>query len=74
MEFLTAVCGFHYYKKYWDPVESECLDCADEKENPYHYFAIKKCQEDGKIVVIFHWKSLDQPNIYLTEEQESLRR
>ena len=35
MEFLTAVCGFHYYKKYWDPVESECLDCADEKENPY---------------------------------------
>ena len=50
MEFSTAVRGFHYYKKYWDPVESECLDYAHENENPYDYFAIKTCQKDGKIV------------------------
>ena len=50
VEFATTVRGIHYYKKYWNPVESECLDCAHEKENPYHYFAIKTCQKDGKIV------------------------
>ena len=27
-----------------------------------------------RLLVIFQWKSLDQPNIYLTEEHESLRR
>ena len=48
MEFSTAVTGFHYYKKYWDPVENECLSCALEKENPYDYFAIKMCQKKWK--------------------------
>ena len=50
MEFSTAVCGSHYYKKYWDLVENKCLHCAPEKENTYDYFAIKMCQKDGKIV------------------------
>ena len=40
VEFPTTVRGVHYYKKYWNPVESQCLD----------YFAIKTCQKDGKIV------------------------
>ena len=30
MEFSIALCGFHYYKKYWTPVESECLDWAHD--------------------------------------------
>ena len=42
----SVVSGFQYSKKYWDPAESECLDCAHEKENPHDYFAIKTCQED----------------------------
>ena len=63
VEFPTTVRGVHYYKKYWNPVESQCLD----------YFAIKTCQKDGKIIGL-QWKSLDQPNIYLTEEHELLRR
>ena len=46
MEFSTAVCGSHYYKKYWDLVENKCLHCAPEKENTYDYFAIKMCQKD----------------------------
>ena len=49
MEFSTAVHGFHY-KKYWDPVESGCLNHVHEKENPYDYLAIKTCLKDGKIV------------------------
>lgn len=49
MEFSTAVHGFHY-KKYWDPVESRCLNHVHEKENPYDYLAIKTCLKDGKIV------------------------
>ena len=50
VEFATTVRDVHYYKKYWNPVESECLDCGHKKENPYDYFAIKTCQKDGKIV------------------------
>ena len=50
MKFLKAARGFHNYKRYWVPVESECLDSAHEKKNPYDYFAIKTCQKDGKIV------------------------
>ena len=46
MAFSTAVHGFRYYKKYWGPVESECLDYAHEKENRYDYFPIKECQKD----------------------------
>ena len=66
MEFPTAVCGFHYYKKYWDPVESECLDCAHEKENPYDYFTIKTCQRVGKTVGHLPMET-SQPTKYLLD-------
>ena len=36
MKSVTTVRRFQY----WDPVESECLDCTHEKENPCNYFAI----------------------------------
>ena len=41
IEFVTAVRGFHYYQRYWQVTENECLDYANQKENPYDYFAIK---------------------------------
>ena len=63
---MSAERGSHYYKKYWDPVESECLDCAHEKENPYDYFAIKTCQKDGKIVVQLPIE-ISQPTKYLLD-------
>ena len=55
IEFSTAVRGFHYYQRYWQPTGNECLDCAHEKENPYDYFAIKACRKtDVKIVGHLH--------------------
>ena len=50
-EFVSAVRGFHHYKKYWQPEGNETLDCGHEENNPYDYFSIKTCQrKDGSIV------------------------
>ena len=66
MEFWIAVCGFHYYKIYWNPVESKCLDCAHEKKNPYNYFTIKTCQKDGNLVSHLRM-DISQPTKYLRD-------
>ena len=40
-EYTSAVRGYHYYRQYWQPEESQTLDCAHEKDNPFDIFAIK---------------------------------
>ena len=45
-----AVRGFHFFKSIWTPSESEVLSCEYEETNPYDIFAIKTCQENGRIV------------------------
>ena len=67
IEFSIAARGFHYYKKYCDPLESECLDCAHKKENSYDYFAIKTCQNDGKIVGHLPME-ISRPTKYLIDQ------
>lgn len=39
--FTSAVCGFHYYRKFWKPIENETLNCLYEDNNPYDKFEIK---------------------------------
>lgn len=46
----AAVRGFHFYKSIWAPKKSEVLSCEHEENNPYDLFAIKTCQENGRIV------------------------
>lgn len=46
----AAVRGFHFYKSIWIPEEAEVLSCEYEEKNPYDIFAIKTCQENGRIV------------------------
>ena len=43
-KFESAIRGYHFYKKYWVPVENQKLDCAHEVGNPYDFFAIKTCE------------------------------
>ena len=38
-EFNSAVRGYHYYQKYWQPEENKRLFCAHEADNPYDCFA-----------------------------------
>ena len=45
-ECSSAVRGYHYYWKYWQPRESQSLDCVHEKGNPFDYFAIKVMDQD----------------------------
>ena len=40
-KYASAVRGYHYYRQYWQPEESQTLDCAHEKDNPFDIFAIK---------------------------------
>ena len=42
-DFERAVCGNHYYRKYWSPKEHETLNCYHEPGNPFDIFAIKTC-------------------------------
>ena len=39
-EFNSAVRGYHYYQKYWQPEENERLFCVYEAGNPYDCFAV----------------------------------
>lgn len=53
-EFNSAVRGYHYFKKYWEPIENEELDCAHEADNPYDYFAIKICSRGSNSRTVGH--------------------
>ena len=40
-EYSSAVRGYHYYRKYWQPKESQSLDCIYAEYNPFDFLAIK---------------------------------
>ena len=40
-EFSSAVRGFYYYRKYWQPQLDDELYCQHELENPFDFFALK---------------------------------
>ena len=48
-EFESAIRGFHYYKRYWNPRLEEELFCSHEEENAFDVFAIKITDESGVI-------------------------
>ena len=47
LRFIAAIRGFHVYRKVWQPLENESLDCLHEPDNIYDMFAIKTCQNDS---------------------------
>ena len=50
-EYSSAVRGFHYYRKFWNPKESQTLDCVHQIDNLFDFFAIKVMdQESGATV------------------------
>lgn len=50
-EYHSAVHGYHYYKKYWQPTEGQTLDYRREKDNLFEFFAIKVMEQNsGKTV------------------------
>ena len=50
-EYSSAVRGFHYYRKYWNPKELQTLDCVHERDNPFDFFAIKVVDQDSGVIV-----------------------
>lgn len=48
-DFESAVRGYHYYKKYWQPEVNQILYLSHEKDNHFDSFAIKMCDVQGTI-------------------------
>ena len=46
-EFVCAIRGYHYYRRYWTPIINENLNCLHDRENPFDVFAIKTCQSQS---------------------------
>jgi len=42
-EFSSAVRGYHYYRRFWNPQKDQLLECFHENQNPFDRFAIKVC-------------------------------
>ena len=40
-DYSSAVRGYHYYRRYWQPQPEQRLVCSHEKNNPYDFFVIK---------------------------------
>ena len=53
LEFESAVRGYHYYRRYWSPIENETLQCFYESGNPFDVFAIKTCSK-GSLQAVGH--------------------
>ena len=45
----SAICGYHFYKRHWQPEDAERLDCLHEVENLFDVFAIKTVNSDNAI-------------------------
>ena len=50
-EFPSAVRGFHYYRKYWQPQLDDELYCQHELDNPFNFFTIKICVKNTGVTV-----------------------
>ena len=50
-EFPSAVRGFQYYGKYWQPQLDDELYCQHELHNPFDFFAIKICMKNTGVSV-----------------------
>ena len=51
-EYSSAVCGYHYYRKYWQPQAHQKLECVHEKDKPYDFFAIKTANITSGMTVL----------------------
>ena len=49
-QFPAAIRGYHYYRKFWLPIEHQILTCHHELDNPFDMFAIKACGNNGTTV------------------------
>ena len=50
-EHSSAVRGYHYYRKYWQPTTNQTLECFHERDNLFDFFAIKVCDVDSGMIV-----------------------
>ena len=49
IKFTAAICGYHFYKRYWQPKEAERSECLHKVGNTIDAFAIKAVNSDKVI-------------------------
>ena len=50
-EYALAVPVYDYYRKYWQPKESQSLDFVHEKDNLFDFFTVKVMDQDAGAIV-----------------------
>ena len=72
-EFSSAVRGFYYYRKYWQPQLDDELYCQHELENPFDFFALKiYIKNTGVTAGHLPTEISKATSLYLTEERQLL--
>ena len=66
-EFPSAIRGFHYYRKYWQPKLEDELYCRHEEDNPFDFFAIKICMKNTGVTVGHLPMEISRPTKFLLE-------
>ena len=46
-DFVCAIRGYHYYRRFWNPVINDTMNCLHDRGNPFDVFAIKTCQRES---------------------------
>ena len=46
-----AICGFHYYRKYWSSKIEENLVCSHGRNNAFNICSINTCKEDSETFI-----------------------
>ena len=66
-EFSSAVRGFHYYRKYWQPQMDDELYCQHELDNPFDFFAINIYIKNTGVTVGHLPKEISRATNFLLE-------
>ena len=55
-DYSSAVRGYNYYRRYWQPQPEQRLVCCHEKNNPYDFFGIKVTVLESGQLGTYLWK------------------
>lgn len=71
-KFPSAVRGFHYYRKYWQPTLEDELFAKHEEDNAFDFFAIKICLKNTGTTVGHLPMEISRPTKFLLDRAATI--
>ena len=71
-KFSSAVRGFHYYRKYWQPILEDELFAKHEEDNAFDFFAIKICLKNTSTTVGHLPMEISRPTKFLLDRAATI--